>query len=120
MRYVYHCKKCNREFEVVHSYTLCDKVKLHSDLSTPSHIGLGGLCDGEVYRVIQECAIVMKGTCTPKFFGRAGNKMKKVDSALKAMGIEDESPGWTKGDGKEQPSKQRRKKAKKIGTLSVD
>ncbi len=91
--YVYRCKKCKREFEVVQSMKE-DALTSHSQ-TTEGHKGLKKPCEGEISRVIQPVAVIFKGSgWTPK----RSESMKKVDAALNYMGIEQEDDGWSKGD----------------------
>ncbi len=124
--YTYECRKCLHRFETAQKITE-ESYKTHQDLLRVNALPVRsdeakevvGECEGEVFRVIQPCGVIFKGSgWTPQFGRKTSEKTKKVDQALKAMGVEDASGGWTKADGKEQPKK--KGKSKKIGDLKVD
>jgi hypothetical protein len=78
------------------------------------------MCNGDICRIIQPCAVVFKGAgWTPRFGGKTGRSIKKIDKALQAAGVEDASGGWSKSDGKT-ISKKKNKRTKKLGQLKVD
>jgi len=117
--YVYECNKCKRTFEVFQKIT---DLALTSHLDcNEGHEGLAVPCDGKIGRLIQPCAVIFKGSgWTPKHFTKTGHKQKKVDDALKRMGVEDASEGWSKTSDKDVKVKGKRKRAKKLGYLKLD
>lgn len=117
--YDYECDKCKRTFEVFQSMTE-PKFINHRDV-TEGHEGLPEPCDGNITRLLGcGSAVIFKGTgWTPNFGGKTGQSMKKVDQALKAMGVEDASGGWTTKDDKTPPAPKKKGKAKYLGQTKI-
>lgn len=79
MIYAYYCFKCQKEIEIEHSIKLAP-LRTHPN------------CGGILKRVFTEMRFVLKG----KGWTRKSTKStRKIDNALKQMGVQDESEGWS-------------------------
>ena len=95
--YEYECSKCNKRFEVIQKMS-DPELRVHRDIyflldSEPEKIET---CNGKVSRLISGgVGVIFKGTgWTRKFHSGSGKTQRKVDDALKQLGIPDESKGY--------------------------
>ena len=91
--YTYECEKCGKQFEVVQRIT-DEPLKLHGKIVPEKGIDFKGeWCNGKIRRIITGCNFIIKGTHSART-----KSQKKVDEAIKRLGIEDASEGYEVGE----------------------
>jgi len=93
--YTYECEKCGKQFEVVQRIT-DEPLKLHGKIVPEKGIDFKGeWCNGKIRRIITGCNFILKGSGWNK---PRTKSQKKVDEAIKRLGIEDASEGYEVGE----------------------